>query len=344
MSVLFKFLGIFLVLNLVLFQFNKAEKIEKCDLCKKFVQEFIDGLKRTSKGNFGGGNTAWEDKKLGNYLTSETRFEEIVEKMCKNSDIDDCSRLLEEQEENLFNWYKSKQKQIESDLQNEMCINLAKQCCPLNHFGSKCLPCLKHNDLVCSSNGDCNGDGKRDGDGTCTCHSGYTGKLCNICQSRFYQDQESKNDTRIVCSECDEACLTCTGPDRESCTACNSGWKYNENKLCDDVNECLEENICTKDEYCKNTIGSFQCNKCDSSCVSCLGEGSDKCVGCKSGYRLSSSNVCEDIDECLEGADHCSSENKKCFNLPGSFKCLDPKDRLNNNKDYFFTSENMIFL
>ena len=46
-------------------------------------------MKRTSKGNFGGGNTAWEDKKLGNYLTSETRFEEIVEKMCKNSDIDD---------------------------------------------------------------------------------------------------------------------------------------------------------------------------------------------------------------------------------------------------------------
>lgn len=29
----------------------------------------------------------WEDRKLGNYLTSETRFEEIIETVCSDSDV-----------------------------------------------------------------------------------------------------------------------------------------------------------------------------------------------------------------------------------------------------------------
>ena len=34
-------------------------------------------MKDTEKRNFGGGNTAWEEKTLGSYLTSETRLEEV---------------------------------------------------------------------------------------------------------------------------------------------------------------------------------------------------------------------------------------------------------------------------
>lgn len=29
----------------------------------------------------------WEDRKLGNYLTSETRFEEIIETVCSETDV-----------------------------------------------------------------------------------------------------------------------------------------------------------------------------------------------------------------------------------------------------------------
>ena len=29
----------------------------------------------------------WEDRKLGNYLTSETRFEEIIEHICDDSEV-----------------------------------------------------------------------------------------------------------------------------------------------------------------------------------------------------------------------------------------------------------------
>jgi protein disulfide-isomerase len=48
---------------------------------------FIKNLDKTSKGNFGGGNTDWEDRKLGDYLYSETRFEEILENICDTSEV-----------------------------------------------------------------------------------------------------------------------------------------------------------------------------------------------------------------------------------------------------------------
>jgi hypothetical protein len=47
----------------------------------------LKGLKNTAKGNFGGGNTDWADRKLGSYLTSETRFEEVLEGSCKSDQV-----------------------------------------------------------------------------------------------------------------------------------------------------------------------------------------------------------------------------------------------------------------
>ena len=34
------------------------------------------------KSNFGGGNTKWEEKKLGKWATSETRLLEVIENAC----------------------------------------------------------------------------------------------------------------------------------------------------------------------------------------------------------------------------------------------------------------------
>ena len=56
----------------------------KCSKCKSLINKFKQGMDKTAKGNFGGGNTDWETRKLGNYLTSETRFEEILENLCQN--------------------------------------------------------------------------------------------------------------------------------------------------------------------------------------------------------------------------------------------------------------------
>lgn len=48
------------------------------------------------------------------------------------------------------------------------------------------------------------------------------------------------------------------------------------------------------------------------------------CRECSSGYtRNEQTGECDDIDEC-EGTDvSCNMETQVCYNLPGSYKCLD---------------------
>ena len=86
-----------------------------CGICRKSVKGFLDvscffvssliflvasffsintrmcenkkAFDRTLTGNFGGGNPNWEKRKLGNYLTSETRFEDITDHMCDRPDV-----------------------------------------------------------------------------------------------------------------------------------------------------------------------------------------------------------------------------------------------------------------
>ena len=59
-------------------------KVCKDAYIKKFL--FLQGIKKTAKSNFGGGNTDWEEKNLGTYAFSETRLIEITENICKDSD------------------------------------------------------------------------------------------------------------------------------------------------------------------------------------------------------------------------------------------------------------------
>lgn len=68
-----------------------------------------------------------------------------------------------------------------------------------------------------------------------------------------------------------------------------------------DVDECsTPANKCKYN--CKNLIGSFVCT-------------------CADGYRKISSSTddCQDIDECLENRNIC--ENGRCVNLKGTYRC-----------------------
>ena len=66
-----------------------------------------------------------------------------------------CHKLLEEYEEELFDWFKNKQNKIESDLHNSFCIDARKHCCPKETYGSSCTPCQRNLDSVCSGKGKC---------------------------------------------------------------------------------------------------------------------------------------------------------------------------------------------
>merc|ERR1719219_2880916 len=71
---------------------------------------------------------------------------------------------------------------------------------------------------------------------------------------------------------------------------------------CRDSNECAAQktNNCHINAKCINTDGGFTCT-------------------CSGGYMGDGIN-CQDIDECIQGADNCN-ENAECTNTDGGFTC-----------------------
>ena len=74
-------------------------------------------------------------------------------------------------------------------------------------------------------------------------------------------------------------------------------------RICQDVDECENDDVCGEGSICVNQIGSFECT-------------------CASGYHRNTiadnkTALCQDTNECLSQND-CQQE---CLNLPGSYRC-----------------------
>ncbi|KAM4747219.1 protein disulfide isomerase CRELD2 isoform 2-T2 [Rhinophrynus dorsalis] len=253
-----------------------------CETCRKLVDRFHKGLEDTAKKNFGGGNTAWEEKTLSKYESSEIRLVEIIEKLCDSSNFE-CNLMVEEHEEHIEKWW-FKMKKKYPDLLKWFCIETIKVCCPPGTYGPDCLACIGGTERPCHGNGFCSGDGTRGGDGTCRCKAEYTGQFCLECADGYYSSE--RNDTHSVCTECHIACKTCHGSSNNNCNDCKEGWvKHDES--CIDIDECAAEMPpCKENQYCLNSEGSFSCKSCDESCLGCVGAGPENCKNCSSGYVL----------------------------------------------------------
>ncbi|GMT23685.1 hypothetical protein PFISCL1PPCAC_14982 [Pristionchus fissidentatus] len=267
----------------------KQVKNEKCKSCAFLVDTFNAGLEKTSNKHFAGGDTAWEEKNLGKYKTSETRLVEVMEGACKKRTLDNtdkyngvkelefkCSALFEDNEEPVEEWYKSQQ---DLDLFSHLCVDNLKLCCPNGRFGKECASCpgLDKGSEVCFGHGECNGDGSREGTGKCKCSDGYSGHACQHCAPNYFHTK--KTETEIECTKCDESCAGgCSGPSNKDCVKCGTGWMRDENEACVDVDECKAEGNnerCTGAyEVCFNTAGSFRCD-------------------CETGYIRNKEGVCE---------------------------------------------------
>ncbi|XP_053111165.1 protein disulfide isomerase CRELD2 isoform X3 [Hemicordylus capensis] len=255
---------------------------QACSTCRGISERFTKGLTDTAKKNFGGGNTAWEEKTLSKYETSEIRLVEIIENLCDSSNFE-CNNMVEEHEEHIETWW-FKWKKKYPDLFKWLCIETIEVCCPSGMYGPDCLACRGGSERPCHGNGRCDGDGTRGGDGSCNCNKEYKGEFCLDCSDGYYNSH--KNDTHSVCTACHNSCKTCTGATNADCTDCKEGWIRNE-EACVDVNECVAENSpCKTDQYCLNTDGSFSCKVCDLSCLECTGEGPTKCKSCITGYTM----------------------------------------------------------
>uniref|UniRef100_A0A673V6Y3 protein disulfide-isomerase n=1 Tax=Suricata suricatta TaxID=37032 RepID=A0A673V6Y3_SURSU len=286
-------LGLLLLLLLVLPPPGETAKKETpCKRCRELVDKFNQGMVDTAKKNFGGGNTAWEEKTLSKYEFSEVRLLEIMESLCDSSDFD-CHRMLEEHEERLEAWWLRLKKE-HPDLFEWFCVKTLEVCCLPGTYGPDCLECQGGSQRPCSGNGDCRGDGSRQGDGSCQCHVGYQGAACTDCADGYFSSL--RNETHSVCTACDESCKVCSGPTDRDCGQCQEGW-------------VREDGACVE---------------CDSTCVGCTGKGPGQCRECVPGYSKESGQ-CTDLDECSLAEKVCVRENENCYNTPGSFVCVCPE-------------------
>ncbi|XP_067053673.1 fibrillin-2-like isoform X3 [Acropora muricata] len=171
----------------------------------------------------------------------------------------------------------------------------------------------------------------------CACFANYElqsdGKTC--------LDIDECNSTKNL-TRCDQICLNIDGS--YNCS-CRKGFNLINNYLCEDINECIDEDYfnCTDPlQRCVNTPGSYKCEcekglqlidgkcqdidecnsakpltPCDQICENIL--GSYKC-SCQNGFKLVNGSRCEDIDECnsINPLHRC---DQICENIYGSFKC-----------------------
>lgn len=296
-----------------------AETSSKCSTCKGITESFDEGLKKTAKANFGGGNTKWEEKSLGKYATSETRLVEIVENLC-SKDTKECHTMVEEYEELVEKfWFNHFAKNKDTDFYMWLCIENIKVCCPKNTYGPSCTQCPGETTRPCKGNGKCDGEGTREGTGKCNCDNGYHGDLCDECKDGFFE--ESKNETQTKCTACHMSCKsTCWEGGPKGCDECKTGWVHSEDEGCKDINECdSEAGKCEHGQYCSNTEGSYYCATCHKVCDGCSSYGVDKCDKCAEGYTKEE-DTCKDVDECLL-EDVCEDENKQCTNKEGGYDC-----------------------
>uniref|UniRef100_A0A8D9BEM2 Cysteine-rich with EGF-like domain protein 2 n=1 Tax=Cacopsylla melanoneura TaxID=428564 RepID=A0A8D9BEM2_9HEMI len=298
---------------------SKDDKFPPCKTCKLYVESFLKGIEKTAKGNFAGGDTAWEEEKQKNYARSEVRLIEIQENMCSEVSgfSDQCHNFAADIESEIEEWWFKVQhsKEKDSDLFTWLCINNLKRCCPIDHYGPECKPCVGFPN-VCFGNGKCKGNGTRKGNGQCSCNKEYQGELCNVCNTGYFQAY--KDDKTILCSKCHSSCESeCSSGGPKGCAKCKTGWASDKDIGCYDINECSQEDICETNKFCVNTEGSYRCMQCDPSCNGCDGDGPDMCQKCAQGYKLVD-NICLNMHS---KSTHSNENLYRCFVPPNIWDC-----------------------
>ncbi|XP_046357676.2 uncharacterized protein LOC124135985 [Haliotis rufescens] len=173
-----------------------------------------------------------------------------------------------------------------------------------------------------------------DGGYTCSCYQGFylddDGYSCTECPFPFWGP--SCNNT----CECKGHATNC---DPVHGCVCVEGWTGVNCAV--NINECgLDPSICSSQQTCVDTPGSYQCrcpagfrkqglecidiNECEamtSPCQSnflCLNTAGSFSCHCQEGYT-EVEQQCLDIDECTNGQSSCE---QLCVNVPGTYNCM----------------------
>ncbi|NP_001182543.1 stabilin-1 precursor [Danio rerio] len=203
------------------------------------------------------------------------------------------------------------------------------KCCK-NHFGRDCQVCSGGLEAPCGEHGDC--DDGQGGTGVCKCHTGFTGKGCELCLANHF----GPNCTACNCTihgKCDE------GLDGDGSCFCQEGWMGEScqtaievksicSPACDLNAVCLPENQCEcLEPYEGNGINCTApdlCSEYNGGCheeADCMQSGINITCSCQTGYS-GDGHVCEPINRCVEEANGGCSDFAKCiFTGPNERRC-----------------------
>ena len=188
---------------------------------------------------------------------------------------------------------------------------------------------------ICPDNSVCKNTA---GNYTCDCDAGYQGNLCTDIDECAASDSCGANS---VCSNSygsyDCSCQPGFEGDGQTCQ-CKLGFEGDQ--CASDIDECESSlHECNENAKCSNNYGSYVCScnpgyrgdgetceigECDDrlcpTSQKCVSSTSNECE-CNEGLKLDDvSDLCEDIDECLQ--DHDCDKNATCTNSEGSYTCL----------------------
>ncbi|XP_073963792.1 cysteine rich with EGF like domains isoform X2 [Choristoneura fumiferana] len=259
---------------------QRYEELGPCQACKVFVDSFEKGMQRT----------IYEPTEHSSH-----RLAIIQQSLCEEPRSKPaCLETATQAKPFIEEWWLHSNKA--PDIFQHICIEKLEVCCPKHHYGKQCLPC--HGDLenVCSGNGKCRGDGTRKGNGTCLCDPGYSGEFCNECFAGYYKSYEDSD--HLLCKRCHYSCMGgCRDGSPRDCVACRPGFLFDTDEGCLDINECNDINICTKDEFCLNSKGSYKCMACDRACKGCYGDSPDMCRKCAKGFSKKGDMCIQDRED-----------------------------------------------
>lgn len=256
---------------------SRKSQLDECKLCKLLTKSFNHWMVKTSRNKYDGGDAAWEESKLKSYSKSEVRLVEIQEGMCSElkKHQDHCYTLNAQVEQHIEQWW-SDDDLRETDFYSWLCITTLQHCCPESHYGKNCDSCehIRYGKM-CSGYGRCDGDGTRKGNGSCICNKGYEGVVCEDCSEYYFRNSNG------FCDACYLSCEKCLGTKQTDCTSCKFGWAFKSNGECIDIDECADTTVCNSDEYCTNTVGSYECSQnCYEACKTCSGPLPQECTSC----------------------------------------------------------------
>ena len=189
---------------------------------------------------------------------------------------------------------------------NEICVNaIGSYACicrngyqVFNHPGSMTqLP-----DTNCIDIDECTGINICSGNATC---SNTIGSYNCVCDTGFYGDGEYCHPECPSCGS--NTYCTFAIPTTETICMCHPGYTGDPYVDCIDIDECSGQlDICSLSqpvEHCINSLGSYAC-------------------WCPNGYvRNTTSDDCDDIDECQDSNLNLCDNNGFCTNTIGSYTC-----------------------